>query len=265
MTVHTPSARPAIHPTAVIDPNARIPSSAAIGPYSIIGPGVDIGSGVQIAGHVLVQRDTSVGDGCKIFHGAVLGSDPQDLKYRGELSRLEVGSNTTIREYATLNRGTGEGGVTRVGSGCLLMAYSHVAHDCVLGDGVIIANSVNLAGHVEIGDRATIGGIVGIHQFVRIGPHAFIGACSKLAQDIPPFLLVDGNPCHPHGLNRIGLKRAGFDRETIGALRRAYRLVFESDMNIGAALDEIESWPEEIPEIVQFVEFIRTTERGIVS
>jgi len=265
MTVHTPSSLPAIHATAVISPEARISPSAAIGPYSIIGPGVDIGSGVQIAGHVLVQRDTRIDDDCKIFHGAVLGSDPQDLKYRGEASRLEVGSNTTIREYATLNRGTGEGGVTRVGSGCLLMAYSHVAHDCVLGEGVILANSVNLAGHVEIGERATVGGLVGIHQFVRIGRHAFVGACSKLAQDIPPFLLVDGNPCKPHGLNVTGLKRAGFERDTIRTLRRAYRLVFESDMHIGAALEEIESWPEVISEIAQFVEFIRTTERGIVS
>jgi len=265
MTVRTPSSLPAIHATAVISPEARISPSAAVGPYSIIGPGVDIGSGVQIAGHVLVQRDTKIDDDCRIFHGAVLGSDPQDLKYLGETSRLEVGSNTTIREYATLNRGTGVGGVTRVGSGCLLMAYSHVAHDCVLGDGVILANSVNLAGHVEIGERATVGGLVGIHQFVRIGRHAFVGACSKLAQDIPPFLLVDGNPCKAHGLNVTGLKRAGFERDTIRTLRRAYRLVFGSDIHIGAALEEIESWPESISEIVQFVEFIRTTERGIVS
>ena len=265
MTVQTSSALPAIHPTAVIDPEARITGSAVIGPYSIIGPGVDIGARVEIAGHVLVQRDTSLGDDCRIHHGAVLGTDPQDLKYQGEPSRLEVGPDTVIREYATLNRGTGESGVTRVGSGCLLMAYSHVAHDCVLGDGVILANSVNLAGHVEIGDRATVGGMVGIHQFVRIGRHAFVGACSKLAQDIPPFLLVDGNPCRPHGLNSVGLKRAGFDRGTIRVLRRAYGIVFESDKHIGTALEEIESWPEMVPEIEQFVEFIRTTERGIVS
>lgn len=265
MTVRTPSAVPAIHPTAVIDPEARIAPTAIIGPYSIIGPGVVIGARVEIAGHVLIQQDTLIGDDCQIYHGAVLGSDPQDLKYHGEPSRLEIGNDTAIREYATLNRGTGEGGVTLVGSGCLLMAYSHVAHDCVLGEGVILANSVNLAGHIEIGDRTTIGGMVGIHQFVQIGRHAFVGACSKVAQDIPPFLLVDGNPCRPHGLNSIGLKRSGFDSKTIRALRKAYRVVFDSDKNIGAALVEIESWPEEIPELVQFVEFIRTTERGIVS
>ncbi len=254
-----------IHPTALIDPNARIASSAVIGPYSIIGPEVDIGARAEIASHVLVHRDTRIGDGCRIHHGAALGTDPQDLKYRGEPSRLEVGPETVIREYSTVNRGTGEGGVTRIGSDCLLMAYSHVAHDCELGEGVILANSVNLAGHVQIGDRATIGGIVGIHQFVRIGQHAFVGACSKLAQDIPPFVLVDGNPCRPHGLNVIGLKRVGFDRDTIRALRRAYRIVFESDNHIGKALGEIESWTDLIPEVAQFVEFIRTTERGIVS
>ncbi len=265
MSMRTEAAVPTIHPTAIIDPEARIAPSAVIGPYSIIGPGADIGARVKIAAHVLVHRDTRVGDGCRIHHGAVLGTDPQDLKYRGEPSRLEIGSDTAIREYATLNRGTGDGGVTRVGSGCLLMAYSHVAHDCVLGEGVILANSVNLAGHVQIGDRATVGGIVGIHQFVRIGQHAFVGACSKLAQDIPPFVLADGNPCRPHGLNVIGLRRSRFHRETIRVLRRAYRIVFASNGHLGAALGEIESWPDLIPEVAQFVEFIRTTERGIVS
>lgn len=265
MNLPTHVAPPAIHPTAVIDPEARISPSATIGPYSIIGPGVEVGAGVEIAGHVLVERNTCVGDGCRIHHGAALGTDPQDLKYGGESTRLEVGSETVIREYATVSRGTGEGGVTRVGNSCLLMAYSHVAHDCVLGEGVILANSVNLAGHVEIGHQATIGGIVGIHQFVRVGHHVFVGACTKLAQDIPPFLLVDGNPCRPHGLNVVGLKRRGFGRDTIRILRRAYRTVFESDLHIGAALDEIESWPDGIAEVAQFVEFIRTTERGIVS
>lgn len=265
MTLRTPATIPAHHPTAVIDPGARIASSVTIGPYSVIGPGVDIGEGVAIADHVLLQRNTRIGDNCHIHHGAVVGTDPQDLKYSGEPSWLEIGSETTIREYATLNRGTGENGVTRVGSGCLLMAYSHVAHDCLLGDGVILANGANLGGHVKIGDRATVGGLVGVHQFVRIGSRAFIGACSKLAQDIPPFLLVDGNPCRPRGLNVIGLKRAGFHRDTIHALRRAYRVVFDSTIHIGDALDEIERWPEVIPEVAQFVEFIRTTERGIVS
>ncbi|MFQ5529482.1 MAG: acyl-ACP--UDP-N-acetylglucosamine O-acyltransferase [Gemmatimonadota bacterium] len=265
MNIRTPTASPSVHPTALLDADARIDPSVVIGPYSIVGPGVEIDEEVIIAGHVLIGRDTRIGEGCRIHHGAVLGTDPQDLKYRGERSRLDVGPRTVIREYATLNRGTGENGLTRVGSDCLLMAYSHVAHDCSLGNGVILANSVNLAGHVQIGSSAIVGGLVGIHQFVRIGEHAFVGACSKLAQDIPPFLLVDGNPCGPRGLNVVGLRRRGFSQETILDLRRAYRLVFASDLNIGAALDAIEAWPEVIPEVAQFVEFIRTTERGIVS
>ena len=265
MNLRTSLAAPAVDPTARLDPDARIAPSAVIGPYSIIGPRVEIGENVTIGGHVFVGRDTHIGEGCRIHHGAVLGTDPQDLKYAGEPSRLRVGRGTVVREYATLNRGTGENGLTQVGEDCLLMAYSHVAHDCQLGDGVILANSVNLAGHVEIGHHAIVGGLVGIHQFVRIGAHAFVGACSKLAQDIPPFLLVDGNPCKPHGLNVIGLRRRGFARNAIRDLRRAYRLVFTSDLNIGAALDAIEAWPEVIAEVAEFVEFIRSTERGIVS
>jgi UDP-N-acetylglucosamine acyltransferase len=265
MTVPTQTEAPAVHPTAVVDAKAQIAASAVIGPYTIIGPDVVIGEGVRIASHVLVQQDTWIGEDCRIHHGAVLGTDPQDLKYGGESSRLEVGPRTAIREYATLNRGTGEDGLTKVGSDCLLMAYSHVAHDCRLGDGVILANSVNLAGHVKIGSFATVGGLVGIHQFVRIGSHAFVGACSKLAQDIPPYLLVDGNPCMPHGLNVVGLRRRGFAAATIRDLRRAYRLVFASDLNIGGALDAIEKASDLGPEVAEFVEFIRSTERGIVS
>lgn len=255
----------AIHPTAVIDPDARISDSAVVGPYSIIGPDVDIGEHVEIAGHVLIERMTSVGEGCRIHHGAVLGTDPQDLKYAGEPSRLEVGAGTVIREYATLNRGTGESGVTRVGSGCLLMAYAHVAHDCVVGSDVVLANNVNLGGHVEIGDHAILGGQVGVHQFVRIGEHVFLGGHSGVSQDVPPYLLVAGMPARAVGLNVIGLKRRGFSSETIRAIRRAYRLVIGGDVNRAAALEEIEGWPEAIPEVGHFVEFIRASERGIVS
>ena len=255
----------AIHPTAVIDPEARIADSAVVGPYSIIGPDVDIGEHVEIAGHVLIERMTSVGERCRIHHGAVLGTDPQDLKYAGEPSRLEVGAGTVVREYATLNRGTGDGGVTRVGSRCLLMAYAHVGHDCVVGSDVVLANNVNLAGHVEIGDHAILGGQVGVHQFVRIGQHVFVGGYSGLNQDVPPYLLVSGIPARAVGLNVIGLKRRGFSAETIRTIRRAYRVVFAGDLNRVAALEEIESWPEATPETSHFVEFIRATERGIVS
>lgn len=253
-----------IHPTAQIDPGASIAESASVGPYTIIGPGVEIGEGVEIASHVLVSRNTTIGDGCRIHHGAVLGTDPQDLKYAGEPSRLVVGRNCVVREFATLNRGTGDGGVTRVGEGCLLMAYSHVAHDCVLGSEVILANSVSLAGHVEIGDFAIIGGLVGVHQFVRIGRHVFVGGCSGLRQDVPPFVLAAGMPARAHGLNVVGLKRRGFSRDSIVLLRRAYRVVFGSE-SVPGATAEIEAWSADSPELAEFVEFIRTTERGIVS
>ena len=259
------AAAPGIHPTAVIDPEARIAGSAAIGPFSVIGPGVEIGERVRIGSQVLVERDSRLAEDCIVHHGAVLGTDAQDLKYRGEPSRLEVGPRTTIREYATVNRGTAEGGVTRVGADCLLMAYSHVAHDCRIGDHAIVSNSVQLAGHVEMGPWVTIGGVTGVHQFVRIGPHAFVGACSKCTQDVPPFLLVDGHPCTARGINLIGLKRRGFSDEVMRRLRKVFRTVYKSNRNVGDALDEIAGWEETGPEVDQFVDFVRGSERGIVS
>jgi UDP-N-acetylglucosamine acyltransferase len=258
-------AAPEIHPSAIVDPGARIAASASVGPYSIVGPGVELGERVRVASHVLIERDTRVGEDCVVHHGAVLGTDPQDLKYRGEPSRLEIGPRTTIREYATLNRGTGAEGVTRVGSDCLLMAYAHVAHDCVVGDHVIMANAVELGGHVEIGSCATVGGVTGVHQFVRIGSHAFIGACSKATQDIPPYLLVDGRPCEAHGVNVIGLRRRGFSDEALRRLRKAYRTLYKSSHNIRDAIEEIAAWEETGPEVDLFVDFVRGSERGIVS
>jgi UDP-N-acetylglucosamine acyltransferase len=256
---------PRIHPSAIVDPDARIAESATVGPYSIIGPGVEIGERVRIASHVLVARDTRLAEDCVVHHGAVLGTDPQDLKYDGEATRLEVGPRTTIREYCTLNRGTGREGVTRVEADCLLMAYVHVAHDCLVGEHAILANTVQLAGHVEIGPFVTIGGVTGVHQFVRIGAHAFIGACSKPTQDVPPFLLADGHPCTARGLNLIGLKRRGFSDDVLRRLRRAYRAVYKSSRNIGDAIDEIAAWEETGPEVDLFVNFVRDSERGIIS
>lgn len=254
-----------IHPTAVVDPVASIAGSARVGAYTIIGPGVVIGEGVTIGSHVLIERDTRIAEDCAIHHGAVLGSDPQDLKYDGESSRLEVGPRTTVREYCTLNRGTGQGGLTRVGSDCLLMAYVHVAHDCHVGDHAILANSTHLGGHVQIGEYATIGGVTGIHQFVRIGAYAFIGACSKATQDVPPYFLVDGHPCEAHGINLVGLRRRGFGPEVLRDLRRAYRAMYKSSRNLGDALEEIAGWTDAGPEVRALLEFVRTSERGIVS
>lgn len=254
-----------IHATAIVDPDAHVPATASIGPYSIVGPRVVLGERVRVASHALIERDTRIGDDCVIHHGAVIGTDPQDLKYEGEPSRLEVGPCTVVREYCTLNRGTGEGGVTIVGANCLLMAYVHVAHDCVIGDHAILANATELGGHVQIGNHVTIGGVSGIHQFVRIGDHAFVGACSKATQDIPPFLLVDGHPCRARGVNVIGLKRRGFDDDAIRMLRRAYRALYKSSRNMGDALDDVEAWSDRTPELEGFLRFIRASERGVVS
>jgi UDP-N-acetylglucosamine acyltransferase len=258
-----PSAR--IHPTALVDPEASVAGSATVGAYAIVGPGVEVGERVRIGSHALIEGDTSIGDDCVIHHGAVLGSDPQDLKYDGESSRLEVGPRSTVREYCTLNRGTGEGGLTRVGSDCLLMAYVHVAHDCEVGDHAILANSTHLGGHVQIGEHATIGGVTGIHQFVRIGAYAFIGACSKATQDVPPYFLVDGHPCVAHGINLVGLRRRGFSTEALRNLRRAYRVMYKSSRNLSDALEEIAGWTDAGPEVQALLEFVRTSERGIVS
>lgn len=254
------------HPSAVIDEGAELAESVSVGPFAVVGPGVRLESGVKVGSHVLIERDTRVGAGCELHHGAVLGTDPQDLKYDGEDSSLRVGSGTVIREYATLNRGTAASGTTRVGRNCLIMAYAHVAHDCTIGDDVVLANSVAMGGHVEIGEHAIVGGLVAIHQFVRVGRHAFLGGGSRVVQDVPPFCTVAGNPCEAYGINTEGLDRRGFDRETVQALRRAYRKVFRSDRHIGAALELLareEGAPP--PEVSEMLDFIRGSERGVTT
>ncbi|HKK07610.1 MAG TPA: acyl-ACP--UDP-N-acetylglucosamine O-acyltransferase [Gemmatimonadota bacterium] len=253
------------HPTALIDPAAEVAASASVGPYTIIGPGVRLEEGVQVASHVLIERDTRVGRDARIHHGAVLGTDPQDMKYGGESSTLAIGSRTTIREYATLNRGTAASGVTRVGDDCLVMAYAHVAHDCHLGDHVILANTVNMGGHVEIGDWAIVGGVTAIHQFVRIGRHAFVGGGSRIPQDVAPYVTVAGSPAAAYGINTEGLRRRDFDEATVRELRRAYRTLFRSELNLGDAVRCLEEEGEPIPEVREMIEFIRASERGVTS
>lgn len=253
------------HPTAVIDPAAEIHESAAVGPYAVIGPGVTIGADVRIGPHAYVERDTRVGEGCFIAKGAVLGTDPQDLKYAGEKTELIVGPRTVIREFATLNRGTRASGRTVVGSDCLIMAYAHVAHDCRIGDHVILANAVNMGGHVEIGDWAIVGGVTAIHQFVRIGCHAMVGGGSRVPQDVAPYCMVAGNPCAAYGLNTVGLRRRRFPPETIAALRDAYRKIFQSELNVGRAVEEISSLEDAPEEVRRLVEFIRASRRGITT
>lgn len=253
------------HETAIIHPDANLADSVSVGPYSIIGPGVEIGQNSRVDSHVLIERDTRIGTDSRICNGAVLGTDPQDLKYGGEPSRLEVGSRTTIREYATLNRGTEAAQVTRVGDDCLIMAYAHVAHDCQIGDHVILANAVNMGGHVEIQDWAIVGGVTAIHQFVRIGCHAFVGGGSRLPQDVVPYTMVAGNPCAAFGLNLIGLRRRGFGRESLQALREAYRVIFQSRLNVGKALEELESRGDLDGSVERMIAFIRSSERGVTT
>ena len=252
-----------VHPTALVDTGAQLGPGVAVGPFSIIGPGVAIGAGTTIGPHVLIERDTTVGHDCRISCGAVLGTDPQDLKYQGEESVLEVGDRTVIREYATLNRGTAASGRTVVGSDCLLMAYSHTAHDCEIGNHVILSNSVNMAGHVVIEDWVIVGGLSPIHQFVRIGAHAFIGGASRLAQDVPPYVRVAGSPPKLYGLNSVGLDRRGFSEEVRGALKAAYRILFQSGLNVTQGLARAEAEVEPLPEVLHLLTFIRSSERGI--
>jgi UDP-N-acetylglucosamine acyltransferase len=252
-----------VHPTAIVDEGAELGEGVVVGPFSIVGPGVRIGAGTRLASHVLVERDTEIGEACRISHGAVLGTDPQDLKYAGEPTRLLVGDRTTIREYATLNRGTSAQGYTRVGSDCMLMSYVHVAHDCLIGDRVILSNAVNMAGHVSIGDWAIVGGMTPIHQFVRIGPHAFIGGQSRISKDIPPFVKAAGIPVELYGLNSVGLQRRGFDEEVRRELKRAYRLVFGSNLNTTQALARAREELRALPQVEEFLAFFEASARGV--
>ena len=252
-----------IHPGAVIHDDAELAPDVTVGPGAVIGPGVHIGSGTTIGSNVLIERDTTIGEDCRIHHGAVLGSDPQDLKFEGETARLEVGDRTTIREYATLNRGTRAAGRTVVGSDCLLMAYVHVAHDCHLGDRVVLSNAVNMGGHVTIGDWAIVGGLTPLHQFVRIGEHAFVGGASRVAKDVAPYVRAAGNPLEMAGLNSVGLQRRGFSEEARRALKRAYRLFFASEYNVSQAIARARRDLEVTPEVERFVTFFETSERGV--
>ncbi|TVP55294.1 MAG: acyl-ACP--UDP-N-acetylglucosamine O-acyltransferase [Gemmatimonadales bacterium] len=254
-----------IHETAIVDSDAELASGVRIGPRAIIGPGVRIGEGTEIGAGVLIEKNTEIGRDCRIFHGAVLGSDPQDLKFQGEESWLRVGDRTMVREYATLNRGTSWSGQTVVGSDCLLMAYVHVAHDCHLGNHVIVSNATQMAGHVSVGDWVIISGLVAIHQFVRIGAHAFVGGASRIAQDAVPYCRIVGNPPKLYGLNSVGLDRRGFSPAARSALKRAYRLVFKSDLNISQGVERARAEIEMTPEVTYFLEFIESSERGVTG
>jgi UDP-N-acetylglucosamine acyltransferase len=252
-----------IHPTAVIEAGAQLGDDVEVGPYSIIGGQVKIGARTKIMAHVVVAGATTIGEGCTIFPFASVGQQTQDLKFRGGTPRVEIGNQTTLREFVTINAATNDGDATRVGSGCHIMAYAHIAHDCVVGDGVIMANCATLAGHVIVEDGATLGGLTGVHQFVRIGRMSFIGGCSKVVQDIPPFMLADGNPLQIHGLNMVGLKRRGVSEHAQEALKSAFRLIYRENLTTRAALERIEKEIEPLPEVRALTAFVRASTRGI--
>ena len=261
----TARATTVVHETAIVDPAAELGEGVTVGPWAFVGPRVRIGDGTDIGPRVTIEKDTTVGEDCRLGNGAVLGTDPQDLKYGGEHSTLEVGDRTVVREFATLNRGTAASGRTVVGSDCLLMAYAHVAHDCVIGNHVVLANSVNMGGHVVIEDWAIVGGLTPIHQFVRIGAHAFVGGGSRVPQDVPPYCRAAGNPPRLYGLNTVGLERRGLSDEVRRALKQAYRLLFQGSENLSAALDRAEREVEGIPEVRHLIQFVRSSERGVTT
>ena len=250
--------------TALVDKGAELGDGVEVGPYSLVEKGTKVGKGTRIASHCLIASGTEIGEKCSIHHGAVLGTIPQDLKFRGEETRLRMGKGNIVREYATLNRGTIQRGETRVGDNNLFMAYSHVAHDCLIGDNVVIANAVNLGGHVEIGDYTILGGMVPVHQFVKIGPHVMVGGGFRVSKDICPFVTVAGYPLKVVGLNLIGLRRRGFPSPTISILKKVYQILFRSRFNVSQALKVIQEEVEPIPEVRTITDFIEESKRGII-
>ena len=255
--------RAGIHPTALVDRDAEVAESASVGAYAIVGPGCRVGDECAIGARATLERNVTLAPRVRIGSGSILGGDPQDLKFKGEDTSVEVGEGTTIREYATINRGTSHSMKTTVGRNCFIMSYVHFAHDCHVGDNVIISNGTQLAGHVTVEDYAGISGLVAVHQFVRIGSHSYIGGCSRVAKDVPPFLKAVGNPVKLYGLNSVGLQRRGFSEGTLRELKRAYRLLFRSEMNVGQALEKARGELEQTPEVQQFLAFIDDSQRGI--
>jgi UDP-N-acetylglucosamine acyltransferase len=253
-----------IHETAIVHPKAEIGQNVDIGAFSIIRENVAIGSGTTIGPHVVIDPFVDIGADCRIFQYAAIGAEPQALAFSGEETYVKIGRGNIIREFVTIHRGTSEGGgVTEVGEENLIMAYSHIAHDCKLGKNIVLSNAATLAGHITIGDHATVGGLVAIHQFVRVGNYAFIGGKSAVVKDIPPYMIAAGDRATLHGLNLVGLKRQGFSRETLGMLKKAYRLIFRIGLTQNEAIERVAAEVEQVPEVVSLIDFIKTSERGI--
>jgi UDP-N-acetylglucosamine acyltransferase len=254
-----------IHPTAIVDPGAELASDVEVGPYSIIGPHVRVGAGTTIASHVVITGRTAIGERNRIAPFNSIGGDPQDKKYKGEPTELIIGNDNLLREYGTFNTGTVQGGgVTKIGDDNWIMAYVHIAHDCQVGSNTVLANNVTFGGHVHVGDWVTLGGFASAHQFVKIGPHVMAQAFSIILQDIPPYVLVGGNPIGTHGINAEGLKRRDFPPETIAALKRAYKTLFRSKLSLDEARVELEKQAAETPEVKPLVDFLAASKRGIL-
>lgn len=254
-----------IHSSAIVDPQARVGAGVSIGAYSIIGAEVEIGDGTWIGPHVVINGPTRIGRDNKIHQFASLGEAPQDKKYNGEPTELVIGDRNIIREYVTMNRGTPTGGgVTRVGNDGLFMAYIHIAHDCQIGDRVIFSNNASLAGHVHVGDQVILSGFTLVHQFCSIGAHAFTGMGSGISKDVPPYLMVAGNPAEPHGINKEGLKRRGFTPESIQTLRQAYKVLYRSGLSLEEATARLKEMAQTCAELKPFVEFLDNSKRSIV-
>ncbi len=253
-----------IHPTAIIDPKAELDSSVSVGPYTIIGENVTIGPGTTIGSHAMIDPFVHIGPDCQIYQFASIGAAPQAIKFQGEETYVRIGRGSIIREFVTINRGTAfGGGVTEVGEENFLMAYSHIAHDCRLGRQVIMANNATLAGHITIEDYVTVGGLVAIHQFVRIGTYAYVGGKSAVVKDIPPFVIASGDRATLHGLNTVGLKRRGMTDQTVSSLKKTYRIIFRIGLTLNEAIERVKAEVEQIPEVVQFIDFIQASQRGI--
>ena len=266
MKLQTPETN--VHPTAIVDPGARIPASCRIGPYCVIGPHVEMGEHCELVSHVALQGPTRLGSHNRIFPFASVGLDPQDLKFiPGERTRLEIGDHITIRECATIHRGTpGGGGVTRIGSHVLVMAYAHVAHDCVIGDHTMLANAATLAGHVTVEDWAVVGALCPVHQYVRIGTHAYVGGGTTITRDVLPFSrTAAARDTHAYGLNSVGLERRGFTRERIRTIHHAFKVLLASRLNTSQALEQLKSEGDLGEDVALLVRFIETSERGVIK
>jgi len=254
-----------IHPTAIIDPSSSLAEDVSVGPYTVIGENVSIGSGTIISSHVTINGTTKIGKNNRIYQFSSIGEDPQDKKYAGETSFLEIGDNNEIREFTSIHRGTTQDkNLTKIGSNNLFMAYCHVAHDCVIADDVILANAASLAGHVHIGQNVILGGFSIVHQFCQLGDHCFSAMGSAITKDIPPFVMVGGRPTKPHGINAVGLDRRGFSKESILEIKRAYKTLYKSGLKLVDANEKLAEMAESQPELQVMVDFLASSSRGIM-